>query len=114
MFSWETGLGVALDQVASNEYKRAKAAKLADKIVAFHRGHPNTPVTLVGFSAGAVVAMFTLESLPDSPIVENVVLLSGSLSADYDLTSALARRLRTRLGYWSCRPASSASRSARS
>ena len=91
MFSWETGLGVAPDQIASNEYKRAKATELAREITEFHQDHPDTPITLVGLSAGTVVAVFTLESLPDSPIIENVVLLSGSLSADYDLTTALAR-----------------------
>jgi pimeloyl-ACP methyl ester carboxylesterase len=91
MFPWETGLGVAPDQVASNEYKRAKAIELAHEIMRFHQDHPNTPITLIGLSAGTVVAVFTLEALPDRPIVENVVLLSGSLSADYDLTSALAR-----------------------
>lgn len=91
MFSWQTGWGVALDQVASNEYKRGKAAELAQKIVAFRQGHPNTPITLVGHSAGTVVAVYTLEALPESPVVENVVLLSGSLSADYDLTDALTR-----------------------
>lgn len=91
MFSWETGLGVAPDQVASNEYKRARAAELARKIVTFRQEHPNTPITLIGFSAGTVLAVFTLEALPDRPIVENVVLLSGSLSTNYDLTKALAR-----------------------
>jgi hypothetical protein len=91
MFSWQTGLGVAPDQVASNEYKRAKASELAHEIMRFHQDHPNTPITLIGLSAGSVVAVFTLEALPDSAIVDNVVLLSGSLSADYDLTPALAR-----------------------
>jgi len=91
MFSWQTGWGVAVDQIASNEYKRGKAADLARKIVAFRLGHPNTPITLVGHSAGTVVVVYTLEALPESPIVENVVLLSGSLSADYDLTDALTR-----------------------
>jgi pimeloyl-ACP methyl ester carboxylesterase len=91
MFSWETGLGVAPDQVASNEYKRAKATELAQKIMTFHQGHPDTPITLIGLSAGTVVAAYTLEALPNSAIVDNVVLLSGSLSADYDLTTALAR-----------------------
>ena len=37
------------------------------------------------------MAVFALEALPDRPIVENVILLSGSLSTDYDLTKALAR-----------------------
>jgi len=91
MFSWQTGWGVAPDQVASNEYKRGKATALAQKIVAFYQDHPTAPITLIGHSAGTVIAVYTLEALPERPIVENVVLLSGSLSADYDLTTALAR-----------------------
>jgi pimeloyl-ACP methyl ester carboxylesterase len=91
MFPWETGLGVAFDQVASDEYKRGKATELAHKIMRFRQDHPDAPITLIGFSAGSAVAVYTLESLPTSLIVENIVLLSGSLSADYDLTQALAR-----------------------
>ncbi len=90
MYSWETGLTLAVDQTASNEYKRAKATELAQKIVTFHREHPQAPITLVAFSAGTVIAVYTLEALPNSPIVENAVLLAGSMSADYDLTRALA------------------------
>jgi hypothetical protein len=91
MYSWETGLSLVVDQTASNEYKRAKATELAQKIVTFHRDHPQAPITLVAFSAGTVIAVYTLEALPNRPIVENAVLLAGSMSADYDLTSALAR-----------------------
>lgn len=91
MYRWQTGLGAAADQVASNRYKRAKAAELAQKILKFRRGHPDTPIDLVGFSAGTVIAVYALEALPDKPIVDNVVLLSSSLSADYDLTEALSR-----------------------
>lgn len=90
MFSWQTGLGVAFDQVASDTYKRGKAAELAGRIVRFRQDHPDAPITLIGFSAGSAVAVYTLESLPTSLMVENVILLSGSLSADYDLTRALA------------------------
>ena len=91
MYSWETGLGLAMDQVASNQYKRAKATELAHQIMGFRQEHPETPITLIGFSAGTVLAVYTLEALPSRPLVENVVLLSGALSADYDLTPALAR-----------------------
>jgi len=96
MFTWETGLGVVADQTASNEYKRGKAAKLAEKMVAYQRQYPQTPMTLMGLSAGTVIAVFTLESLPADVMVENVILLSGSLSAPYDLTRAL-RRIRGRV-----------------
>lgn len=91
MFSWETGLGVMADQTASVEYKRGKAGELAKKMDAFVQAHPGTPVYLIGLSAGTAIAAFALEALPPGVVVENVVLLSGSLSADYDLTRALQR-----------------------
>lgn len=91
MFDWETGRGLVADQEASVEYKRGKAAELARRIGEFRQQYPVTPVTLVGFSAGTVIAVFALEALPPGVTVESVVLLSASLSADYDLTSALQR-----------------------
>lgn len=90
MFRWQTGLGLVADQTASVDYKRGKARELAAKIAAFQREHPNTPVTLIGLSAGTAIAVFALEELPPGVRVENVVLLSGSLSANYNLTNALA------------------------
>ncbi len=96
MFSWETGLGVTADQVASVEYKRGKATELATKIADFQRQQPQAPITLIGLSAGTAMAVFTLELLPPETAVETVILLSGSLSADYDLTSAL-RHVRGRV-----------------
>jgi hypothetical protein len=89
MFSWETGMGVVADQTSSESYKRGKAAALAEKIRAYTHSHRGAPVTLMGLSAGTAVAVFTLEALPLGHDVDNVVLLSGSLSAGYDLTKAL-------------------------
>ncbi|MEW6250859.1 MAG: hypothetical protein AB1716_09445 [Planctomycetota bacterium] len=91
MFNWETGLGLVADQEANLEYKRRKAAELARRIAEFRRDHPDTPIVLIGFSAGTVITVFALEALPADVSVETVVLLSGSLSADYDLTAALRR-----------------------
>lgn len=91
MFSWETGMGVVADQVASESFKRQKAAELVDRICAFHREHPNSKISLVGLSAGTVIAVFALEALPMNVPIDNVVLLSGSLSANHDLSAALRR-----------------------
>jgi pimeloyl-ACP methyl ester carboxylesterase len=91
MFTWQTGKGVLADQVASAEYKREKAAELAQRIQSFHQTHPDAKISLVGLSAGTVVAVFTLEALPAKVPIESVVLLSGSLSADYDLGGALKK-----------------------
>lgn len=91
VFTWNTGLGVVADQTASESYKREKAAKLAAEIRQYKATHATAPVTLMGLSAGTAVAVFTLEALPVDTQVANVILLSGSLGADYDLTKALQR-----------------------
>jgi hypothetical protein len=88
-FDWETGLGVIADQEASNAYKRHQARKLAEQMVAHHEAYPQAPVTVIGLSAGTAIAVFALEALPADFTVDNVILLSSSLSANYDLTKAL-------------------------
>ncbi len=90
-FVWETGLGVVADQTADNAYKRRKASELAKKIVAYKQANPYAPVTLIGLSAGTAIAVFTLEALPPGVSVQDVVLLSGSLSSNYDFSAALER-----------------------
>ena len=96
MFRWNTGLGVVADQESSVEYKRGKAAELAKRIQQYATEHPGAPVTLIGLSAGTSVAVFTLEALPPTCAVENVILLGASISADHDLTRAL-QRVRNRM-----------------
>jgi pimeloyl-ACP methyl ester carboxylesterase len=91
MFPWETGMGVIVDQDSSVTYKRGKARELAQQMTKYMNQHPDDPVYLMGLSAGTAVAVFTLEALPVSKKVDAVVLLSGSLSSGYDLTSALQR-----------------------
>ena len=89
IFRWNTGLGVWSDQTASNEYKRGKAAELAREIQNYKSSHPNAPVTVMGLSAGTAIVAFALEALPPGITVDHVVMLSGSLSSDYNLTKAL-------------------------
>lgn len=91
MFTWETGKGLIADQDASVAVKRGRAREAAAQITRHLVKHPEPPVDLLGFSAGTAVAIFTLEELPASVQVEEVVLLGASLSRDYDLTRALGR-----------------------
>lgn len=90
-FPWETGMGVFADQVASDQYKRQKAGEVASMIRTARNAYPDSPITLMGLSAGTAVAVFTLEALPQDCQVDNVVLLGASIGADYDLTKALTR-----------------------
>ncbi len=91
LMAWETGKGLMSDQVASVEYKRAKATESADSIAAYQKKYPGAPVELLGFSAGTAQAIFALEALPETSQVGNVVLLGTSISHDYDMTEALKR-----------------------
>jgi hypothetical protein len=96
MISWETGKGLVKDQDASVEYKRSKAKEGSTKILAYQKEYPGAPVGLLGFSAGTAEAIFSLEELPVSAPVDQVVLLGTSISRDYDLTEAL-KRVRNKL-----------------
>jgi pimeloyl-ACP methyl ester carboxylesterase len=96
IFKWNTGLGVLADQDSTVEYKRSKAAECARSIETYVHDHPGAPVTLMGLSAGTAVTVFTLEALPTSCPVENVILLGASIASDYDLTRAL-QRVRNRM-----------------
>lgn len=89
MLSWETGKGLMADQNASLEYKRAQAKIAAKKITKHAKTYPGVPLSLLGFSAGTAQAIFTLEALPESVQVDEIVLLGTSISEDYDLTKAL-------------------------
>ncbi len=88
-FDWETGMGVVADQVSSDAYKRKRAGTLAHQITDYARHHPRSRINVMALSAGTAVAIFALEQLPPSQRVSTVVLLSSSLSSDYDLTMAL-------------------------
>ncbi len=88
-FKWQTGLGILADQVSSVEYKRQKAAELADMIVQYTRANPGKPINLVGLSAGTAVAIYTIEALPKWCTVDVIVLLGSSMEARYNLARAL-------------------------
>jgi pimeloyl-ACP methyl ester carboxylesterase len=88
-YHWETGLGVIADQEESVKAKRARATKMAQQIVAYESQCPDSPVTLMGLSAGTAIVIYALEALPAADQVDTLVLLSSSVSADYDLTQAL-------------------------
>ncbi len=95
-FRWQTGAGVAVDQVTPTGVKRAQARKLAAMIREYQNTNPGEAVNLMGLSAGTAVAVFALEELREGHAIDNAILLGSSLNADYDLTEAL-KRIRNRV-----------------
>lgn len=76
-----------MDTVANRDWGK----NIAENIRAYQRQYPGRAVHVIGQSGGSAVAVFTLEALADSDAapVAGVILLDASLSADYDLTTAL-------------------------
>ena len=71
---------------------RHAARKIAEQIATYQARRPDRPVYLIGHSGGAGVGVFALEHLgqiPRARPITGAVLLSASISNDYDLTAAL-------------------------
>ncbi len=68
---------------------RVEGRRIAQFIVDYQDSHPGKPVHIVGHSGGGGMAVFAAESLPEERKVDGLVLISASISADYDLNKAL-------------------------
>ena len=88
-YRWQTGAGFAVDHMSGQNYKRRVAKGLARKVVDHRTRFPDDPIYLAGLSAGCAVVLYALEELPQNVAVDQVLLLSSSVSADYDLSEAL-------------------------
>jgi pimeloyl-ACP methyl ester carboxylesterase len=84
------------------ERNREQARQIAAQIVEYQDHYPGRPVTLIGHSGGAAMAILALEALPDDRRVTQVVLLAAAISADYDLAPALARTEQGIINFHSC------------
>jgi len=89
-FIWATYLGPIVDQMVIS-YNRRQGTVLAKEIAKYLDEHPGASVNIIGLSAGTGIAVFALEALPSKYQVDNVIMLSSSLSAEYDLSRALRR-----------------------
>ncbi len=85
---WSHGFGrIVADQVG-RQHVRSAGCSLAGRVVAIRSACPDTAVYFIGHSAGTAVVLDAAERLPAAS-VDRMVLLSPSVSADYDLRPAL-------------------------
>jgi pimeloyl-ACP methyl ester carboxylesterase len=68
---------------------RIEGRRIAQVIAEYQDSHPGKPVHLIGHSGGGGVAVFAAEALPDDRKVDGLLLISASISCDYDLTKAI-------------------------
>lgn len=87
-FEWSHGYGrIVADQI-DHAHARSAGRQLAEHIEACHRASPACAIYLLGHSAGSLVVLTAVETLP-AGTVDRVVLLGPSVSAGYDLRPAL-------------------------
>lgn len=96
---WTTGFWpLFIYHLRAGKRHRTAALQIAEKIADYQARYPGREVNLVGFSAGALVAVKAVEAMPAGRQVDRVVLLAGAMAPWYDLRPAL---LNTRVGVWS-------------
>jgi pimeloyl-ACP methyl ester carboxylesterase len=87
-FAWSHGYPRILSDHVGYGHARAEGARLAAEVLALRQQCQAAEIYLVGHSAGCGVILAAAESLPVG-CVDRIVLLSPSLSVDYDLRPAL-------------------------
>lgn len=87
------GLGGMLVNQTNVSRDRSAAEELAQQIAQYQTNHPGKPVFIIGHSAGGGIAVFTLDALSRTSggvPIEGAFLLSASISANYNLSTALS------------------------
>lgn len=96
-YMWTVSFNIAIDQtIRINAHIRAKQlARLIEQYIDWYRENrestdpPEPTIYLIGLSAGTGIATWACEDLKEGYSVDSVVLLSSSLSYDYDVSKAL-------------------------
>ena len=84
------GLGMILNQMDFLGNQLA-GGRIAQRIVEYQDKYPDRPVHIIGHSGGGGVAVFAAAQMPKGRQITGLVLLSASISSNYDITRALDR-----------------------
>ncbi len=87
----------------SYQLNRERAAARAVRLGAYAAKYPGRPISIVGYSGGAAIAVWTAEALPEGVMLDRIVLLGAALSPGYDLAPAAARSRRGLVSFYSPR-----------
>jgi len=90
-YDWQFGLpGEIWTDLMWLRRNRVMGAKLARRLLAFRRAHPQTRIHMIAYSGGAGIGLFALESLGHGRrFIETLLLACPALSPDYNLGPAL-------------------------
>lgn len=87
---WTYSYNIMIDQ-SVRAFARLASKHLASVLQEYEDRYPGREVNIVGLSAGTAISVWALEDLRPEYRIKNLVLLSGSLSYDYDVSRALER-----------------------
>lgn len=87
----------AVDFGRARDFARREAVRLA----AYMDEYPGRPITLMGYSAGALVTALVAEEMPPGKPVDRIILVSPDASPDYDLSKALDGTRFGAVSFWS-------------
>jgi hypothetical protein len=87
-FVWSHGLRKIMPDQTDVEHARKQGKLLADTIIAYHHQHPEARIHILAHSAGSMVALSATDFLPPATL-DRIVLLSPSVSTEYDVRPAL-------------------------
>jgi len=90
LFDWHTPIvGEIWTDLMWRRRNRVMGARLARRLLRFHRDCPDRPIHLFAYSGGACVGAFACESLRGRKIVSTLLLVAPAVSPGFDLKPAL-------------------------
>jgi len=89
-FRWQAAIpGLIFVDLMWHRRNRVMAARLARKLLALRRAHPDATIHLVAFSGGTGIAVFALERLHGRVPIETLILACPAISRAYNLGPAM-------------------------
>lgn len=88
-FEWTHGVGRSVTDMTDVEHAQEQGRLLAEQIITYRATYPNTPIYLLGYSAGTHVTLEATRWLEPNSL-ERVILLAPAVSSEYDLSVTLA------------------------
>lgn len=88
VYDWTNG-NPGFPALGAIERNRSEAKKVGALIADRARREPDARIIVTGHSAGAGIAVWALEGLPDDVQIDTLVMLAPALSPKYDLSHAL-------------------------
>jgi pimeloyl-ACP methyl ester carboxylesterase len=98
---WEMPLANFLMPTTFLASQRPWAKDEASRIAQYSAEHPGSPVTLLGYSGGAMMCIQVAEEMPENTSVDWIIMMAPGVSTTYDLDPMLEHTARGAVVYWS-------------